>query len=293
MVSIRQGIIPKGNKNRPGSKLANVPLYVTVHETGNPAANATAEMHREFTEGGGGASSVSFHFVVDEHEAIQLLPLDEIGWHAGDGCDNYPDGIGTDDIGCFGSIAIEVCVNKGANFNQTLLNLEILIAMIVSGYKRFDYGDGRAKNLLSISRIAQHNAWSGKNCPQTIRETNRWGEVVSGAIREYNMLSPLPVVDDPVFKPVVPIPVFDGTDKKVGNIIWHALSRKVTLSHDTTPRGWASDKALPASNRVKAGRVFDSLYIVQNGDKQWWYVTKEGWRILMGKCVQKFRPSER
>jgi hypothetical protein len=181
-LSIRQSFIPAGNDNRPETTLTNAPLYITVHETANTSPGADAEMHRKFTHNGGGTSGVSFHWAVDDHEAIQLLPLDEVGFHAGDGCNDR-----ATDLGCFQSVAIETCVNSDANWNTTFDNLSTLIAAIITGDSRIDFA-GR-KGQFAADRIRQHNAWSGKNCPAIIRARGLWptllatvGQKVGGTV---------------------------------------------------------------------------------------------------------------
>lgn len=170
-LQIRQSYIPAGNRNRPGTKLTNAPLWITVHETANTGIGTDAEMHRQFTHNGGGTENVSFHFAVDDSEAVQLLPLDEIGWHAGDGCDSRPL-----DLGCYQSVAIETCVNVDGNWAKTLDNLEMLMAAIIQGDSRIGFA-GRAGQF-SPERIAQHNRWSGKNCPAKIRALGIWGQEI-------------------------------------------------------------------------------------------------------------------
>jgi hypothetical protein len=165
----RVAFIPAGNRNRPGTAMnSGGPRYITVHETGNPGVGTDAENHRVFTHKGGGSESVSFHLVVDDREAIQLLPFTEIGWHAGDGCDSR-----ADDLGCFDSIAIETCVNSDGNWEQTLRNLILLLVKLI-----------RENPGLSVERIRQHNGWSGKNCPRRIRESGRWDWVLAEVKRE-------------------------------------------------------------------------------------------------------------
>lgn len=290
-MQFRVSIIPLGNRNRPGSKLyTKTGNYITVHETANFAAGADAAMHERFTHGGGGPESVSFHFVVDDKEAVQLLPCDEIGWHAGDGCDDYPDGVGVDDIGCFASVAIETCVNSDGNWEQTLDNLAELIAMLAVGDARIAWGDGRNRHNLSINRIAQHNAWSGKDCPHTIRATGRWNDLMVKVDRAFAHLSGTTPVPREAYDKPLPFPVFDGTDKKTGNTVWHAIARVIHLKADTTPRAWASSnpKDAKAADRAKAGTAYNILYLVENQSGQWWYVTKEGYRILRSKCREQF-----
>lgn len=290
-MQFRVSLIPAANGNRPGTGLdAAIPDYITVHETANTAVGADASMHERFTHGGGGPESVSFHFVVDDHEAVQLLPLDEIGWHAGDGCDEYPDGVGHDDIGCFASVAIETCVNQDGDWDQTLSNLAELIAMIAAGDARIDWGDGRSRHQFSVDRIAQHNAWSGKDCPHRIRATGAWDDLMKRVDAAYAYQTGTTRPPKPKYATPLPVPTWDGTDKKTGNTVWHALSRVIHLKADTTPRAWASsdpDEA-KAGERLKAGAAMDALYLVKNQSGQWWYVTKEGFRILRSKCKEQF-----
>lgn len=161
-LTIRNGIISASNVNRPGVALSAGSLWVTWHTTGNTNAGADAEMHRKFVLGGGGESTVSFHFVVDDAEAIQLLPLNEIGWHAGDGCNDR-----STDLGCFASVAIELCVNRDGNWAQAKRNLVQLTAAIMMGDARIVYG-GTDPRRFSPTRIAPHQKWSGKYCPQQL-----------------------------------------------------------------------------------------------------------------------------
>lgn len=155
-VPFRVALIPKGNPNRPGYPMR--PQWVTVHETGNPRPKADAEAHRAFTHAGGGAENVSFHFVVDDHEVVQLLPLTENGWHAGDG----PNGPGNRT-----SIAIETCVNQDGDWERTKANLTKLLAALCRSY-----GWG-------TDRIVQHHRWSGKDCPSRLRAEGSWDRVLA------------------------------------------------------------------------------------------------------------------
>ena len=287
-MDFRRGIIPYTNANRPATKLnVGYGVWVTVHETANTDYGADAEMHRKFLAGGGGPETVSFHFAVDDHEAVQLLPLDEIGWHAGDGCDDYPDGQAPDDYGCFSSIAIETCVNGDGDWAKTKENLVELISMILQGDSRLDWGDGRAKAKVSQWKIAQHNAWSGKDCPHRIRAEGSWDTIVAQVRAKLGLSSP------PKYTPPLPIPTpWDGTDKKQTGTVWYAINRLVEVKADTIPRAWATsnkDEA-KAGEAWKKGKKFWSKYMVQNGSGEWWYVTQEGFRILMSKCKEQFRP---
>lgn len=173
MVSIREAIIPAGNRNRPGTKLqGGKPSKIVVHETSNFNVGADAEMHRRFTWGGGGQESVSFHYCVDDHEAVQLLPDDEVGWHAGDG--TRPGSCGATSIG------IETCVNADGDWARTRANLAQLVALLLR------------KHGLTLGAVAQHNNCSGKNCPLVMRRDGLWAGQLAAIKVAYEALGKPP-----------------------------------------------------------------------------------------------------
>lgn len=73
---IAQRLLPVG-LNRPGTPLAA--RGVAIHETATPGATADAEA-RYFSSGIRGASA---HYFVDYAAIVQLIPEDEVAWHAG------------------------------------------------------------------------------------------------------------------------------------------------------------------------------------------------------------------
>jgi N-acetylmuramoyl-L-alanine amidase len=150
-LTMREAIIPASNANRPG--YAMVPEYITIHETSNTNPGADAEMHRKFVANGGGSEGVSFHWVVDDAEAIHLVPDDEVAWHAGDGATGP---------GNRKSIAIETCVNQGSDWGRTRRNLAVLTATLMH------------RHGIPLTNVVQHNFWSGKNCPLIIRRDGQW-----------------------------------------------------------------------------------------------------------------------
>ena len=115
--------------------------FITVHNTANDATakNEIAYMIKNNNE-------VSYHFAVDDKEAVQGLPLDRNGWHAGDG------GNGT---GNRKSIGIEICYSKsgGDKFIKAEQNA---VELIVQLLKERGWG---------IDRVKKHQDWSGKYCP--------------------------------------------------------------------------------------------------------------------------------
>ena len=149
-VSIIEQIIPSTNANRPGGNYTK--SYITIHETGNKAAGAGAKNHANWLSNGANGE-IGYHYTVDDHEIYHHIPDNEKAWHAGDG------GSGT---GNLHSIGIELCVNADGDFEQTKKNAAWLVAKLMEDYS------------IPIGNVVQHNHWSGKNCPQTIRETGTW-----------------------------------------------------------------------------------------------------------------------
>ena len=140
-VPIKVDLLPKAK--RPGYKMAA--KYITVHDTGNASKGANAKMHNSYVHNN--APNPSWHFTVDDKEIYQHLPLDENGWHAGDG---------TNGKGNRESIGVEICMNKGGNRAQAEANAAWLCAKLireVASLKPFP------------ACMKQHYDWNKKNCP--------------------------------------------------------------------------------------------------------------------------------
>ena len=56
------------------------PMYITIHNTANsaPAINEATYLNNRNDN-----VYISFHYAVDDIQALQLLPNNEAGWHAG------------------------------------------------------------------------------------------------------------------------------------------------------------------------------------------------------------------
>ncbi|MCY7665757.1 N-acetylmuramoyl-L-alanine amidase family protein, partial [Bacillus safensis] len=152
MVKIIQDFISKSNRNRSGNYMK--PLYITVHNTANTAKGANAASHAAFVKRS--STAVSWHYTVDENVIYQHLPLNENGWHAGDGRG----------AGNMKSIGIEICENSDGNFEKAVENAQWLIRQLMQ-----DQG-------ISLSNVVPHKHWSGKECPR--RLLDRWDSFKAG-----------------------------------------------------------------------------------------------------------------
>lgn len=127
------------------------PCTVVIHNT---AMKASANNEAKYVHSRAGG--VTYHFAIDDKEAIQLLPLNKSGWHAGDG--------GKKDGGRCG-IAIEICYSMlgGTKYAQAEENAAHKAAELLLAYN------------LPISKLSKHQDWSGKYCPHAIlSRTNGW-----------------------------------------------------------------------------------------------------------------------
>lgn len=145
------------------------PQYITVHNTAN-RASALAEISYMC----GNNNEVSYHYAVDDKEAIQGLPLDHNGWHCGDG------GFGR---GNRYSIGIEICYSLDAGdprYPQAEENGALLTAMLL---KQYGWG---------IDRVRKHQDWSGKYCPHRILDNNGWQSFLNRVQQHLNALNGTP-----------------------------------------------------------------------------------------------------
>ena len=98
-----------------------IPEGITVHNTANDAS-ARSEINYMKNNN----YEISYHFAVDDIEAVQGLPLNRNGWHASDG--NGP--------GNRKTIAIEICysLSGGPKFDKAEENAAELIAQLLQEY---------------------------------------------------------------------------------------------------------------------------------------------------------------
>lgn len=126
------------------------PLYWTIHSTGNLTSTARGEVKNiaRFDN----PRKASFHIAVDEKEAVEGIPLNEVAWHAGDGVKG---------TGNTKSVGLEIC--ESGNRQKTLDNA---VEVTVKGMRELK---------IPITNLRRHYDWSKKNCPR-ILSANNWKE---------------------------------------------------------------------------------------------------------------------
>jgi N-acetylmuramoyl-L-alanine amidase len=134
-------LIPTNRQTqRPGLRLE--PTFITVHSTGNP--NSTAKNEADYVCYNS-KRQASYHYVVGETEIFQVLPTNEVGWHAGDGYNG---------TGNRKSIGIEII--ETGNREKVLLNTIELVKYLMSTFN------------IALINVVPHRHWSKKNCPRIL-----------------------------------------------------------------------------------------------------------------------------
>lgn len=129
---------------------AMTPQWLTIHNTANDAS-ALAEISYM----NGNWNEVSYHWAVDDVQAIQAIAHNRNAWHCGDG-------LGP---GNLTSIGIEICHSLtpgNPRYAKSEDNGAKLAAIILH---QMGWG---------IDRIRKHQDWSGKYCPHRILDNGNW-----------------------------------------------------------------------------------------------------------------------
>ncbi len=165
-MKIIDSLVPKGRRNRPGG--VNSMEYITIHETGNYAIGADAGAHASYLKTT--SEKVSWHYSVDQDNAVRHIPDNEVAWHAGNAQGNSR------------SIGIEICVNADGNFNRAVENAAELVRYLMELHN------------IPIERVVQHNHWNGKNCPANLR-LGGWSEFIKKCQKEEEDMTKQEVLD--------------------------------------------------------------------------------------------------
>lgn len=207
------------------------PQGITMHNTANDAS-AMAEI--SYMQGN--PHEVSFHYAVDDTRAVQGLPLNRNGWHAGDG------GSGK---GNRTTIGVEICYSKsgGTSFIKAEKNAAELVARIL---KSKGWG---------INRVGKHqDYWQGtyyKYCPHRTLDLG-WQRFLNMVQNELNKLNGTTTVTQPKaeVKPTTPTP------KPVTKTIDQLADEVIAGKHGT---GDARKKALGSQYDAVQKRVNEKL----------------------------------
>lgn len=136
--------LPQSSYKRPTIRIA--PHYITIHSL---AASSAREQHKKMASEAD-LHQESYHLLVDNREAIECIPLNELAYHAGDGRGS----------GNYASIGLLIC-GDGEDV------LALARAARLTAKLLYQYGWG-------TEAVVQHNRWNGADCPQALRQGCRW-----------------------------------------------------------------------------------------------------------------------
>ena len=158
-VPVRQNLCPASRYDIK-CPYTRTPTRVVIHNTANdaPAENEISYMLSRPEE-------ISFHYGVDDQEAVQGLPLDRNAWASGDGHGK----------GNMEGIHIEICysLSGGARFAAAEKNAAWLTAQLLR-----QYGWG-------VEKVTKHQDYDGKYCPHRTLDLG-WGRFVEMVKKELN-----------------------------------------------------------------------------------------------------------
>ncbi len=144
-------------------------LWIVVHDTGLSTVGVDAERLAQNQWNSayiGGGREASWTYTVDDFGIYQSYEDAVTLWHATDGR--------TQGGGNLNGIGIEMCVNADGNFEACFLNDARLIGHLLKTYN------------LGMLNMKQHfDFYIQKNCPQKIRDNDRWFEFLTVCIWEY------------------------------------------------------------------------------------------------------------
>ncbi|AVK98627.1 hypothetical protein FCT18_22050 [Lysinibacillus sphaericus] len=155
MVVTRKKLVPDVQANKVTYGKGNAKKFIVVHETDNTRSGADADAHARL-QYNGNSRSASWHYTVDDKEAVQSFEHAWRCWAAGSTTGNNQ------------GIQVEVCVNGDGNYPKAMQNAAELVAKIMKDEN------------IPISNVVQHNYFSGKNCPRNVREGKiTWSQFIT------------------------------------------------------------------------------------------------------------------
>ncbi|MFJ7736584.1 N-acetylmuramoyl-L-alanine amidase [Lysinibacillus sp. NPDC097287] len=227
MVLIRKKLVTVAQATKVTNGKNNAKKFIVVHETDNTNAGADADAHARL-QINGNSRDASWHWQVDENEAVQSFEHFWACWAAGTFTGNNQ------------GIHVEICVNRDGDFNKALQNAASLVAKIMK------------EENIPISKVVQHNYFSGKNCPRNIRAGKVSWSTFLQMVSNANSVQPeKPITDSKKYR----IQTGTYSDRKVAESVVDVLKTRF---------GWIAYVEQDRNNfRVKTG-TFAGIAAAQN-----------------------------
>lgn len=172
---VRSIIEPQGNVRNVRTLIAlDGPIGVTIHNTGNSNPSADALAHAAWLDGveAGDGDYIGAHFFVDAQRIVQVLPINEVSYHAGDGMGR----------GNGATVSIEIC--ETAPYEEC----EAVAAMLAAALM----------DTLGVENLYTHEMFNGKYCPRLILVREHGWEDFVGRVASFRGAWSMPAAPAPV-----------------------------------------------------------------------------------------------
>jgi N-acetylmuramoyl-L-alanine amidase len=240
MVAWTEKFITVNEYARSGKKITGVKKLV-IHYTANNGG--TAQNHHDYFQNLNDRYA-SAHIFVDKTEALNIIPLNEVAYHAGDVQKRNEDGTawrGVKELlpsANYLSIGVEMCLEKDGTFHpDTISRTEDVFVDLCKLYK-----------LDPIKDIVRHRDVTWKNCPAPWVENEQL--FIDFKTRVNVKLNPAPVV-----QPVKEVPVTDEVKPYIP--ISHGVIGKVKVLVDDLNIRVAPNSHAAINRKAKKGEIFD------------------------------------
>jgi N-acetylmuramoyl-L-alanine amidase len=263
----RTSLLNVNRYTRPAIKLVGV-RGIVVHYTATPSA--TAQNERDYFNGTCIAQkrSASAHIFVDKKEAILVVPLNEVAYHANErACRipklkaSVPQYRGGD--ANLTTIGVEMCIEKDGSLHPD--TLKRTIAVVAELCKMFK---------LKETDIYRHYDITGKNCPAFWVSNPAGFTAFKAEVAKALKPAPKPVAKPapkPAPKPVAPTPApapkADTYTVKAGDTLWGiSKATGVSVADLKAINGLKSD-VLQIGQVLRLTKAV--YYVVKAGDTLW------------------------
>lgn len=251
-MEIKKQLVGEPLASRMSFGKGNPRRWITVHQTANTARGANAQAHANL-QSRGNSRQCSWHWSVDDHQAIQSFDHAYRCWHAGDGR-----GAGNTQ-----SIGVEICINSDGDYKASVRNGARLVAKIAK------------EEGIGLDHIVQHHHWSGKDCPHEIRaglQGITWPVFMSWVKADYNGGS---VASSPA--PSAPASSFG--EPKPYTFVKHEKATYIPYSLKNVRSAPSTSSEIvaqyPAGSRIAYDEVYDGdgyrwvSYIARSGNRRY------------------------
>lgn len=130
------------------------PVYIVVHDTGNPSPKADADAHYRYFCGKG--VNASYNYVCDDRHIIECVEPPNAAYHAGVGKSGLRKDGKRSAITNYNSIGVSYCINRDGDIKKAAMNAAVAVAYACIKYS------------IPLENVVRHYDVTEKLCPGTM-----------------------------------------------------------------------------------------------------------------------------